>query len=328
MRRRDFIGLFASAAAALPMAALRAQQSTLPVIGFLNGGSPEGYAANLAGFVQGLKEAGYTDGQNVKIEYRWAEGHYERLPAMLADLVHGQVTVLAATSTPAALAAKAGTTTIPIVFTTDGDPVQLGLVASLSRPGGNVTGAAQLNFQVLSKRLELLHELMPGAKVFAVLVNRTNPSAEALSKAAHATAGTLGVQLHVLHAGAATDFDEVFASMAQLRVAGLVIGSGDPFFSSQSEQLAALTVHHGVPAVFHNRQFVAAGGLASYGGNIPAGYRFAGIYTGRILKGEKPADLPVAQVTNVELFINTKTAKALGMTVPQSLLARADEVIE
>jgi putative ABC transport system substrate-binding protein len=198
----------------------------------------------------------------------------------------------------------------------------------LSRPGGNVTGAAQLNFQIVSKRLELLHELMPSAKVFAVLVNPTNPSAEALSRLAQATANTLGARLHVLHAGSEPDFDAVFASIAHLRVAGLVIGSGDPFFSSQSERLAALTVHHGVPTVFHNRQFVAAGGLASYAGYIPAGYRFAGLYTGRILKGEKPADLPVAQVTTVELFINTTTAKALGLIVPPSVLARADEVIE
>jgi putative ABC transport system substrate-binding protein len=247
---------------------------------------------------------------------------------MLADLVHRQVTVLAATSTPAALAAKAGTTAIPIVFTTDGDPVQLGLVPNLSRPGGNVTGAAQLNFQVVSKRLEFLHELMPTAKDFAVLVNPTNPSADALSRAAQATADALGTRLHVLHAGVESDFEAVFASVAQRRVAGLVIGSGDPFFSSRSEQLAALTLHHALPTVFHNRQFVAAGGLASYAGNIPAGYRFAGIYTGRILKGEKPADLPVAQVTKIQLFINLKTAKAFGLTVPPPLLARADEVIE
>jgi len=235
MQRRAFITLLAGSTAWPQF--LCAQPPTIPVIGFLNGGSPEGYAANLAGFLQGLKESGYIDGQNVRIEYRWAEGHYERLPQMLTDLVRRQVTVLAATSTPAALAAKAATTTIPIVFTTDGDPVQLGLVPSLSRPGGNVTGAAQLNFQVVSKRLELLHELMPSAKVFAVLVNPTNPSAEALSRLAQATAGALGARLHVLHAGAEPDFDAVFASVAQLRVDGLVIGSGDPFSAAEANNL-------------------------------------------------------------------------------------------
>jgi len=326
MWRRDFISLLSGAAAVWPLAG-RAQQPAMPVIGFLNGGSPDGYARMAAAFRQGLKEAGYVERQNVTIEYRWAEGHYDRLPMMVADLVHSQVSVIAATSTPAAFAAKAATTT-PIVFTTSSDPVQFGLVTSLSQPGGNLTGVAELDVEVAPKRLELLHELLPMAKVMALLVNPTSPTADAQSREMQAVAGTLGLQLHVLHASAERDFDTVFASLAQIKVSGLVIGSADPFFASQIEQLAALTVRHAVPAIYQLREFAAAGGLMSYGGSVRDAYRLAGAYTGRILKGEKPAELPVVQSVKVELILNMKTAEALGITVPPILLARADEVIE
>ena len=327
MRRREFISLLSGAAAGWPLAG-RAQQPAMPVIGFLNGGSPDGYAPMVAAFRQGLKEAGYVERQNVTIEYRWAEGHYDRLPMMVADLVHSQVSVIVATSTPAAFAAKAATTTTPIVFTTSSDPVQFGLVTSLSQPGGNLTGVAELDVEVEPKRLQLLHELLPMAKVMSLLVNPTNPTADAQSRKMQAVAGTLGLQLHVLHASAERDFDTVFASLAQIKVSGLVIGSADPFFASQIEQLAALTVRHAVPAIYQLREFAAAGGLMSYGGSVRDAYRLAGAYTGRILKGEKPAELPVVQSVKVELILNMKTAEALGITVPPILLARADEVIE
>jgi putative ABC transport system substrate-binding protein len=327
MRRRDFISLLSGAAAVWPLAG-RAQQPAMPVIGFLNGGSPDGYAPMVAAFRQGLKEAGYVEGQNVTIEYRWAEGHYDRLPTIAADLVHRGVTVIAATSTPAAFSAKAATTTIPIVFTTGADPVQLGLVNSLSQPGGNVTGVAQLNVELGPKWLELLHELVPTAKVMALLLNPTSPAAETQAREVYAAAGTRGLQLHVLHASAERDFDTVFAGLAQLKVSGLAIGGADPFFVSRIEQLAALTVQYAVPAICQFREFVAAGGLASYGGSIRAAYRLAGIYAGRILKGDKPAELPVQQMMKIELVINLKTAKALGLTIPPSIMVRADEVIE
>ena len=291
MRRREFITLFGGAAA-WPMRA-RAQQLAMPVIGFLNGASPDGYAANLAGFLQGLKETGYVDGKNVRIEYRWAEGHYDRLPAMVADLVQRQVTVIAATSTPAAFAAKAATTTIPIVFTTGTDPVQLGLVNSLSQPGGNVTGVAGLQGEVGPKWIELLHELVPTAKVMALLLNPTSPPAESQAREVYAAAGTRGLQLHVLYASAERDFDTVFAGLAPLKVGALLIGAADPFFVSRSEQLAALTIRHAVPAIYQDRRFAAAGGLMSYGPSIIDEYRQVGIYVGRILKGDKPAKLPV-----------------------------------
>jgi len=279
-------------------------------------------------FRQGLKESGYVAGQNVVIEYRWAEGQYDRLPALAADLVHRQVTVIAATTTPAALAAKAATTTIPIVFEVGGDPVRLGLVQSLNRPGGNVTGVTQLAVEVAPKRLELLHEIVPSATVMAVLIN---PADSALVEgqpsyflsAAHA----LGVELHVLNASTERDFDAVFAKLSQLRAGGLAI-STDAFFNSRSEQLAALTVHHAVPAVYRGHEFAAAGGLLSYGASLTEAYRLAGIYTGRIVKGDRPADLPVQQSTKVELIINLKTAKALGISVPLTLSGRADEIIE
>jgi len=327
MRRRDFISLIGGSAMVWPLAA-RAQQPAMPVIGFLNATSPEGYARQLAAFLKGLGEIGYVDGHNVVIEYRWAEGRSDRLPAMAADLVRRQVSVIAATTTPAALAAKAATKTIPIVFETASDPIKLGLVTSLSRPDGNVTGVTQLNLEIAPKRLELLHQLVPTATVLALLVNPADPTlAETESSDGLSAARTLGLELHVLNASTERDFDAVFANLIQLRVGGLVIGT-DPFFTSQTKQLAALAAHYAVPTVYQYGEFTAAGGLASYGGSITDSYRLTGVYAGRILKGEKLADLPVQQATKVELFINLKTAKTLGITVPLPLLGRVDDVVE
>jgi putative ABC transport system substrate-binding protein len=307
----------------------RAQQAALPVIGFVDGGSAESRARPAAAFRRGLGEAGYVEGQNVIIEYHWLEGLYDRVAALIADLIRRRVAVIATPgSSVAAIAAKAATATIPIVFGVADDPVKYGLVASLARPGGNATGATQLDVQIAPKLLELAHELVPTATVIAVLVNPANPHSEALVRDLQAAARILGVQLHILHASAERDFDTVFASLGQLRAGALVFGSLDPFFLSQSERLAALALRHAVPAVSFDREFVVAGGLMGYAGSTPDMYRIAGVYTGRILKGEKPADLPVQQATKVELFINMKTAKALGLTVPLTLLGRADEVIE
>src|SRR5438105_297091 len=300
----------------------------MPVIGFLGSALPGPFAPYVAAFQQGLSDAGYVDGQNATIEYRWAEGHYDRLPALAADLVQQKVTVIAATSTPAALAAKAATSTVPIVFTTGGDPIKLGLVASLRRPGGNVTGSTQLSVEVGPKRLELARELFPGATTVALLVNPANPLAATVSKDLQAVANTLGVRLHVLHASAEADFEAAFATAAQLRVAALVISGADPLFGGHAAQLGALALRHRVPAIYQYREFAAAGGLMSYGGYTTDTYRLGGIYTGRILKGEKPADLPIVQSTKVELIVNLKTARALGITVPLPLSGRADEIIE
>ena len=324
LRRREFITLLGGAVLAWPLAA-RAQQAAMPVIGFLHGASPVAWTDQLRGFHRGLKDAGFVEGENVAIVYRWAEGQYDRLPALIADLVHSRVKVTAATGTSAALPAKAAITTIPIVFTTAADPVQLGLVGSLGRPGGNVTGATQLNVEVAPKRLELLHEVIPTATAVAVLLNPSNPNGELTWRRLQPAAGVLGIKLHRLHAS--SDFAAVFATLLQMRADALVI-SPDSLFTSRAEELAALALRHRVPAIYQYPEFTAAGGLMSYGGSIRDSYHRAGVYVGRILKGEKPADLPVQQSTKVELIINLKTAKALGLTVPLPLLGRADEVIE
>ena len=327
MRRRDFIKAIAGLAIPWPLAA-RAQQPALPVVGFVNIASSKGYAPQLSAFLKGLSETGYVDGRNVAIEYRWAEGRNDRLPAMVADLVHRRVAVIAATSTQAALAAKAANTTIPIVFEMASDPVQLGLVASLNRPGGNVTGVTNANVGITPKRLQLLHELVPTASVVALLVNPANPAiAETSTNELQAAARTLGLELHVLNASTERDLDEAFAKLIQLRAGGLVIGP-DPFFTSRSEQLAALALRHAVPTIYQYRDFAAAGGLLSYAGDLADAYRLTGNYTGRVLRGDKPSDLPVQQATKIELYINLKTAKALGVNVPNTLIGRADEVIE
>jgi putative ABC transport system substrate-binding protein len=325
MRRREFITLFGGAAAAWSLAA-RAQQPAMPVIGFLNGASAESWAPFVSTFRQGLGETGFAEGKNVAIEYRWADEQYDRLPALAADLVRRQPSVIVANHVSAA-AAKAATATIPIVFTTAVDPVQLGLVASLARPRGNLTGVTTLNVELVPKRLELLHELSPTATSLALLVNPTNSDAETVASDTRAAARALGLDLHVVEASTDRDLETAFASLAQRRVGGLVIAP-DPFFVSRIKPLAALALQRALPAAFEFRQFTAAGGLMSYGGSLADSYRLAGIYAGRILKGEKPADLPVQQSTKVELFLNLKTAKALGITIPLPLSGRADEIFE
>ena len=327
MRRRDFITVLVGTAVSWPVAP-RAQQQNAPLVGFLNVASSDGYRPMAAAFRQGLQESGYAEGQNVAIEYRWAEGQSDRLPAMLDDLIHRQVAVIAATGTQAALVAKAATKTIPIVFETGGDPIQLGLVASLSRPSGNVTGVTQLNGQVVPKELEVLHELLPTTKTVALLVNPASPAvADEETREAASAARTLGLELHVLKASTEAQLEAVFANLSQSQISGLVVGP-EGFFSSHIGQLAALAVRHKVPTIYRGREFAAAGGLVSYGTSITSSYNLAGVYTGRVLKGEKPADLPVQQASKFELYINLKTAKALGITVPLPLSGRADEVIE
>jgi ABC-type uncharacterized transport system substrate-binding protein len=326
MQRRRFITLLGSAAAVWPLAVHA--QSAMPVVGFLNAASPDGHAKFVREFRRGLNEMGFVEGQNVVVEYRWAEGHYDRLPDLAADLVRRQVAVIAATTTPAALAAKKATATIPVVFTTGSDPVELGLVSSIARPGGNVTGATQITMELGPKRLELLHQLFPKATVLALVVNPANPRvAEVQSRDAHDAAHTLGLRVQILQASTEAEFEKAVTSLPK-GADGLVIAAGDSFFLGESARLAAIAVRHNVAAIFHGREFAAAGGLLSYGASVAGSYHLAGIYTGRILRGEKPADLPVQRSSKLEIYINLKTAKALGITVPQGLLITADEVFE
>jgi putative ABC transport system substrate-binding protein len=326
MRRRDFIKMISGGVAALPLAA-KAQKPTMPVVGYLSANTSSGDARPVAAFVEGLGQTGYEDGKTVKIEYRWADGQYDRLPSMAADLVRDQVAVIAALGTPAVRAAKAATATIPIAFTTIADPVQIGFVASLNRPGGNLTGVTLLAVEVGPKLLEMLRGVVPSATIIAMLVNPTNPNSETQSKNTREAARSLGLELHVLNASVERDFDTVFARLHELKASALIIAQ-DVYFNAESARLAALTVRHAIPAIYPLPEFAAAGGLFSYGASRIDAWRQAGIYVGRILKGEKPAELPVVQPTKFELTINLKTARALGLTVPTSLLASADEVIE
>ena len=326
MKRREFITLVGGAAV-WPLTA-RAQQQSLPVIGFLHPASPEAAARQMAAFRQGLKETGYVEGQNVGIEYRWAEGHNERLPALAADLVRREVAVIAATAgSNSALAAKAATSTIPILFNGLSDPVKFGLVASFNRPGGNITGVVSLDTLLVGKQLGLLQKLVPDAALIAVLVNPDNAGAESATSQAQEAAHSTGQQLLVLKGSAEGEFDAAFATMAQQKAEGLLVAT-DPFFFSRRNRLVALATQHRIPAIYIFREYVAAGGLMSYGASLPEIYRQVGVYTGRILKGAKPTELPVMQSTKFEFVINLKTAKALGLTIPPSLLAIADEVIE
>jgi putative ABC transport system substrate-binding protein len=329
MKRRDFIKAVGGAAAAWPLAA-GAQQPAMPVVGYLSGQArtAAGAVRDLAGFQQGLREAGYIEGKNVAIEYRWADGRYDRLPALAAEVIGRPVAMIVAAGTDfATRAAKAATTTIPIVFHTAGDPVRGGFVASLNRPGGNLTGVTTLNVEVAPKRLELMRELFPGANTIALLLNPNNPNSEFVLKETQTAARIRGVQLDVLRASTERDIEMVVANWARRSVGPIVVGS-DGYFSSRSEQIGALVLRHAVPAISGWREFVEAGGLMSYGNDSKDANRLVGVYTGRILKGERPADLPVQQSTKVELILNLKTAKALGLALPISLLGRADEVIE
>ena len=327
MRRREFIKVIAGSAAAWPFAA-RAQQPAMPVVGFLNAASAEGYTKFVGEFRRGLNSMGFVEGRNVVVEYRWAEGHYDRLPDLAADLIRRQVAVIAATSTPAALAAKKATATIPVVFTTGGDPVEMGLVTNIARPGGNVTGATQITMELGQKRVELLHQLIPKATVLAIAVNPSNPAvAEVQIRDAQDGMRALGLKLEIVQARNEEEFDKAIAGLPQ-RAGGLVIAGGDSFFLSESARLAAIAIRHNVPAIFHGREFAAAGGLLSYGASVAASYLLAGVYTGRILRGERPGDLPVQRSSKLEIYINLKTAKALGVTIPQGLMIAADEVFE
>jgi putative tryptophan/tyrosine transport system substrate-binding protein len=325
MDRREL--LWALGGAMTATRAPRAQQRAMPVIGFLATGSPNPTAPNVAAFRQGLSDTGYVEGQNVAIEYRGAEGHYDRLPALAADLVVHKVDVIAAASVPSARAAKTATSTIPIVFAIGTDPVGDGLVASLARPGGNLTGVTFMMTELMPKRLELLSELAPQVGVIALFVNPNNPNAERTIRDVQEAARAKGVQLLILKAGTESEIDAAFASFVQLHAGALLVGN-DPFFNSRREQLVALASRHAVPAIYEHRDYVGAGGLISYGTSNTASFRRVGIYVGKILKGAKPADLPVEQPTRFELVVNLKTAKELGLTVPPSILARADEVIE
>jgi putative ABC transport system substrate-binding protein len=327
MRRRTFVALLGGVVAAWPFAA-RAQQKAMPVIGVLSTGSPGVSSGLFMAFRQGLSEAGYVEGQNLAIEYRWAEGNYDRLPALAADLVGRKVDLIMASSPPSALAAKSATSTIPIVFRGGADPVGGGLVASLARPGGNLTGVSFVPNELTAKRLELLSELVPQAGVIALLVNPTSgANTERVIRDVQEAARTKGLQLHVLKASSESEIDAALASLVQLHVDALVVGA-DPFLSGRREQLVALASRHAVPAIYAWREFADSGGLISYGASLTAAFRLVGAYAGKVLKGTKPSDLPVEQPTKYELVINLKTAKALGLTVPPSLLARADEVIE
>jgi putative ABC transport system substrate-binding protein len=325
MRRRDFIKVVAGSAMTWPLAA-RAQQAAMPVVGWLGSDTRQSEDSRLAHFREGLKEIGYSEGQNLAVEYSIAEGQYDRLPALAAELVRRQVNVIALHGLPAARAAKAATTTTPIVFEFGNDPIRLGLVASLNRPGGNITGVTSLNVEVGPKELELLHELVPNAAVIGLLVNPNNPDPE-IQKYPQEAARRLGLRLNVLRASNDSDFDAVFASLVQMRANALVIAT-DALFTSRGGQLGELAFRHAIPAISPYREFSAAGGLMSYGTNIANLYRQVGIYAGRILKGEKPGDLPVQQAVKLELIINLKAAKALGLTIPPTLFARADEVIQ
>jgi putative tryptophan/tyrosine transport system substrate-binding protein len=326
MNRRDFITLLGGTAAAWPLA-VRAQQRAMPVIGWLNATSPGGpYDQYVAAFLEGLREMGYVEGRNVAIDYRWAYDQSDRLPALAAELTRENVSVIFA-NTPAVPSAKAATNTTPIVFYSAVDPVQSGLVTSLSRPGGNITGVSSVNIEIGPKRLELLHQVLPASSPMVLLINLNNPGNAAFNlKGVREAARILGRQIEVLDASTEGEFESVFTRAVNLR-AGLVIGP-DALFVSRSEQLGALSLRYGVPAIFQYREFTAAGGLMSYGSYISEGYRLAGVYVGRVLKGEKPAELPVQQATKVELIINLKTARALGLSVPLPLVGRADEVIE